>query len=61
MGKKHFTDEQIPFALRHAESRTSVAEIIRKQGIKEQTSYRWKKRFAGLGIAELRRIRTLIE
>jgi putative transposase len=44
-----------------AESGTSVAEIIRKLGISEQTFYRWKKRFAGLGVAELRRLRTLEE
>ena len=46
MGKKHFTEEQIAFALRQAESGTSLAEIIRKLGISEQTFYRWKKRFA---------------
>ena len=55
MGKNHFTEEQIAFALRQAESGTPVAEVIRKLGISEQTFYRWKKRFAGLGIAELRR------
>jgi putative transposase len=38
-----------------------VADIIRKLGISEQTFYRWKKRFAGLGIAELRRLRILEE
>ena len=46
---------------RQAESGTSVAEIIRKLGISEQTFYRWKKRFAGLGVAELRRLRILEE
>lgn len=61
MGKKNFTEEQIAFALRQAESGTSVAEVIRRLGISEQTFYRWKKRFAGLGIAELRRLRTLEE
>jgi putative transposase len=35
-----------------------VAEIIRKLGISEQTFYRWKKKYAGLGIAELRRLDT---
>jgi len=45
MGKKQFSEEQIAFALRQAESGTSVAEIIRKLGISEQTYYRWKKRF----------------
>jgi transposase-like protein len=45
MGKKQFSEEQIAFALRQAESGTSVAEIIRKLGISEQIFYRWKKRF----------------
>ena len=44
-------EEPIAFALRQAEAATSVAEIIRTLGISAQTSYRWKKRFAGLGIA----------
>jgi len=38
-----------------------VAEIIRKLGISEQTFYRCKKRFSGLVIAELRRLRILEE
>jgi len=49
--KEALTEEQIAFALRQAEAATSVAEIIRALGISPQTSYRWKKRFAGLGIA----------
>jgi len=52
MEKKHFTEERIAFALRQAETGASVAEIIRKLGIGEQICYRWKKRFAGPGIAE---------
>lgn len=61
MGKKHFSEEQIAFALRQAESGTAVAEIVRKLGVSEQTFYRWKKQFAGLGVAELRKLRTLEE
>ena len=37
MSKKRLTGKQIAFALRQAESGTSVAEIIRKLGISEQT------------------------
>ena len=59
MKKSRFTEAQIAFALRQAESGTPVAEIIRKLGIAEQTFYRWKKRFAGMGVAELRRLRQL--
>jgi len=50
MGRKHYTEEQIAFALRQAESGTPAAEIIRKLGVSEQTFYRWKNRFAGLAI-----------
>ena len=61
MGRKQYTEEQIAFALRQAESGTPVAEIIRRLGVSEQTFYRWKKQFAGLGVAELRRLLTLEE
>jgi putative transposase len=61
MGRKQYTEEQIAFALRQAESGPPVAEIIRRLGVSEQTFYRWKKQFAGLGVAELRRLRTLEE
>jgi len=59
--KKQFSEEQIIYALRQADSGTSVAEVCRKIGIVEQTFYRWKKKFAGLGIAELRRLKQLEE
>ena len=59
MKKKRFTEAQIAFALRQAESGTPVAEIIRKMGISEVTFYRWKKKYAGLGVAELRRLKQL--
>lgn len=38
-----------------------MAEITRKLGVSEQTFYRWKKKFAGLGVAEVRRLRQLEE
>ena len=61
MKRKRYTDEQIAFALRQAESGTPVVEIVRKMGISEQTFYRWKKHYAGLGVAELRRLKQLEE
>lgn len=59
MRKTAFTEEQVAHVLRQAESGTPVAEICRKLGISEQTFYRWKKKFAGMGVAELRRLRQL--
>jgi len=57
--KTRFTEAQIAFALRQAEGGTSVEEIIRKLGVSEATFYRWKKKYAGLGVAELRRLKQL--
>ncbi len=57
--KKNFTNEQIIYTLRQVEGGTSVAEVCRKTGITEQTFYRWKRKFAGMGVAELSRLRQL--
>lgn len=59
--KKRFTEEQIAYALRQAESGISIPEISRKMGIAEQTFYRWKKRYAGMGVSELRKLKALEE
>ena len=56
MKKSKFTEEQIAFALRMAETGTRVAEVCRKFGITEQTYYRWKRKYGGLGVSELRRL-----
>jgi len=55
MKKTRFTDEQIAFALRQAETGTPVHEVIRKMGISEPF-YRWKKLYGGLGLSEIRRL-----
>ena len=59
MKKSRFTEEQIAFALRQAESGTSVEEICRKLGVTQASFYRWKKKFAGMGVSELRRLKSL--
>jgi putative transposase len=61
MKKSRFTEQQIAYALRQAESGISVEEITRKMGITQATFYRWKKKFFGMGVAELRRLKQLEE
>jgi putative transposase len=61
MKKTRYTDEQIAFALRQAETGAPVLEVIRKIRICEQTFYRWKKLYSGLGSSELRRLKQLEE
>lgn len=61
MKKTKFTEAQIVFALKQAETGTTVAEVCRKMGISEATFYNWKKKYAGLGVTEMRRLRQLEE
>jgi putative transposase len=58
-GKSPFTEEHIIHALRLAEGGTPVKEICRILNIAEQTYYRWKREFAGMGVAEFRRLKQL--
>ena len=50
MKKTKFTEEQIAYALRQAETGTRVGEVCRKMGIAEATFYIWKKKYGGLGV-----------
>ena len=61
MKRSRYSEEQIAFALRQAEGGTSVGEVCRKMGISENTFYRWKRKFFGMGVVELRRLRQLEE
>jgi putative transposase len=59
MKKSRFTESQIIFALKQSETGVKVEEVCRKMGISEATFYNWKKKFGGLGVTELRRLRQL--
>jgi putative transposase len=59
MKPKRYTEEQIIYALKQVEAGTKVAEITRSLGVSEQTFYTWKKKYAGLGVSELRELKVL--
>lgn len=61
MPRKGHSEEQIVFALKQAENGAKVPEVCRKLGVSEQTFYRWKQQYAGLGVSELRELRQLRE
>ena len=61
MRKSRFSEEQIAMALRQTEAGTPVAEICRKMEVTETTFYRWKKKFGGMGVSELRELKQLRE
>jgi putative transposase len=59
MGKRGHSEEEILRVLREAESGDMVVEVCRKHGISQQSFYLWKKKYAGLGLQELRELRQL--
>ncbi len=61
MPRKGYSEEQIVYALRQAEGGRKVSEICREMGISQQAFYSWKRRYAGLGLSELRELRQLRE
>ena len=61
MKRSKFTDEQICFALKMADTGTKVSEVCRKMGISDATFYNWKKKFGGLAPSEVRRLKMLEE
>lgn len=60
MGWKGHSEEEIPCILREAESGETVGEVSRKPGVGHQSFSLWKK-YAGLGLSELRELRQLRE
>jgi putative transposase len=59
MKTKRFTDEQITYALRQAESGTPVADVCRQLGVSEASFYLWRKKYSKLGLTEIRELRQL--
>lgn len=61
MKRSKFSEEQIVYALRQADSGTPTGDLCRQLGVSDATFYAWKKKYAHLGVSELRRRRQLEE
>ena len=59
MPRKGHSEETIVYALREVEGGKKVGEVCREMGVSPQAFYSWKRRYAGLGLNELRELRQL--
>ena len=58
---KRYTEEQIIAVLKEADAGSKTADICRKHGISDATFYKWKAKYAGMEISDLRKMKTLEE
>lgn len=59
MKGKRYTEEQIIRILKEVESGKKIAQVCREQGVSEQTVYRWRSKYSGMDVPELRRLKEL--
>jgi len=61
MKQKRYSNEQIVYALKRVEGGEKASEVCRQMGVSEAAFYQWKKKFGGMGVSELTRLRQLEE
>lgn len=59
MSKKRYSQEQIVYALKQVEGGAKGRDVCRQLGVSEATLYAWKKKYAGMGVGEIRELRQL--
>ena len=60
MKHKRFTEEQIIAMLKHHEAGVSVSELARQHGVSQQSIYRWKGKYHGMEIAQVKQLRATL-
>jgi len=58
---KRYSEEQIVAVLKEAEAGLKTGDICRKHGISDATFYKWKAKYAGLEVSDLRKMKALEE
>lgn len=59
MKRKRYTEEQIIRILKEVEEGKAIAQVCREQGVSEQSVYRWRSKYGGMDVPDLRRLKQL--
>ena len=59
MRRSKFPEEKIIYGLKQVEAGMPVLDLCREMGISSNTFYQWKKKYAGLGVSEAKKLRQL--
>lgn len=59
MKRSQYSESQIVGILKEADSGVLVRDVCRKYGISDATSYKWKSKYGGLEVSDVRRMREL--
>ena len=59
MTRRRHTEEQIIAVLKDAQAGLGVQELCRKHGISDATFYKWRAKYAGLEVSDVKKLRQL--
>lgn len=59
MRKSKFSESQIVGILKEADAGVPVADLLRKHGLSKATFFKWRSKYAGASLADVKRLREL--
>ena len=61
MKKSKFSASQIVTILKEAEAGVSLEDLVRQHGFSKASFYKWKGKYSGMSVSELKRLKELEE
>ncbi len=61
MERKRYSEEQIIQILKESESGVKTSDLCRKYGMSEQSFYKWKAKYGGMELSDVKKMKLLEE